>query len=149
MCIRDRYNPYLCFQCWNSFSNESDFINHKTSCHGNTSLLNQDIASSSQIQFVDCGETIKQEIKEETETEVEMKTLEDVLTVKSEICEDIVESDEISLESEYEAKSIDCKETIKLEIKQEIQETEDLQDPISTEDLFSTESFVVKMENSL
>ena len=87
-------------------------------------------ASASEIEFVDCGEKIKLEIKEETETEVEMKTLEDVLTVKSEICEDIVESDEISLESELEAKSIDCKETIKLEVKEEIQETEDLLDPI-------------------
>ena len=53
--------------------------------------------------------------------------------MKSEHCEDIVESGEISLESELEAESIDCKETIKLEIKQEIQETEDLQDPLSTE----------------
>ena len=53
--------------------------------------------------------------------------------MKSEHCEDIVESGEISLESELEAESIDCKETIKLEIKQEIQETEDLRDPLSTE----------------
>ena len=62
------YNPYLCVQCWNSFSIESDYINHKTICHGNTSLLqNQITASTSQnlTQFVDCGETIKEEIKEE------------------------------------------------------------------------------------
>ena len=60
------YNPYLCVQCWNSFSIESDYINHKTICHGNTSLLqNQITASTSQnlTQFVDCGETIKEEIK--------------------------------------------------------------------------------------
>ena len=62
------YNPYLCVQCWNFFSIESDYINHKTICHGNTSLLqNQITASTSQnlTQFVDCGETIKEEIKEE------------------------------------------------------------------------------------
>ena len=62
------YNPYLCVQCWNSFSLESDYINHKTTCHGNTSSLqNQVTASTSQIstQFVDCGPTIKEEIKEE------------------------------------------------------------------------------------
>ena len=47
---------------------ESDYINHKTTCHGNTSSLhNQITASTSQnlTQFVDCGETIKEEIKEE------------------------------------------------------------------------------------
>ena len=61
------YNPYLCVQCWNSFSIESDYINHKTTCHGNTSSLqNQVTASTSHnLQFVDCGETIKEEIKEE------------------------------------------------------------------------------------
>ena len=62
------YNPYLCVQCWNSFSLESDYINHKTTCHGNTSLLqNQITALTSQIstQFVDCGPTIKEEMKEE------------------------------------------------------------------------------------
>ena len=45
---------------------ESDYINHKTTCHGNTSSLhNQITASTSQnlTQFVDCGETIKEEIK--------------------------------------------------------------------------------------
>ena len=47
---------------------ESDHIHHKTTCHGNTSSLhNQITASTSQnlTQFVDCGETIKEEIKEE------------------------------------------------------------------------------------
>ena len=52
--------------------------------------------------------------------------------MKSERCENIVESGEISLESELQDESINCKETMKLEIKQEIQ------DPISTEDLIST-----------
>ena len=40
--------------------------------------------------------------------------------MKTEHCEDIVESGEIGLESELEAESIDCKGPIKLEIKQEI-----------------------------
>ena len=52
--------------------------------------------------------------------------------MKSERCENIVESGKISLESELQDESINCKETMKLEIKQEIQ------DPISTEDLIST-----------
>ena len=63
-------------------------------------------------EFIDCGETIKYEIKQE---------------------DDLILDDPISVESELEAESIDCKETIKLEIKQEMQETEDLQDPLSTE----------------
>ena len=98
---------------------------------GQSSSQQNITASTSEIEFVDCGEMIKQEIKEETEDE--MKSLEDQLTVKSERCENIVESGEISLELELEAESIDCKEIIKLEIKQEMQETEDLQDPLSTE----------------
>ena len=47
---------------------ESDYINHKTTCHGNTSSLqNQVTASTSQnlTPFVDCGPEIKEEIKEE------------------------------------------------------------------------------------
>ena len=72
-------------------------------------------ASTSEIQFVDCGETIKLEIKEENETEDEIKNLEDPLSLMSEHCED-----NFGVESE-------------LKIKQEIQETEDLQDPLFTE----------------
>ena len=62
-------------------------------------------------EFIDCGETIKNEIKEEV---------------------DLYLNDPISVESELEAESIDCKETIKHEIKRETQESEDLQDPLST-----------------
>ena len=103
---------------------------HKKKCVGQSSVQQNITASTSEIQFVDCGETIKLEIKEESETEDEMNTLEDPFTVKSEYCEDIdVESGKISLESELEAESSDCKETI----KQEIQETESLHDPLFTE----------------
>ena len=63
-------------------------------------------------QFVDCGEDVKLEIKQEIDSDL---------------------NDPISVESHLEAKSSDGKETIKCEIKQEIQETEDLQDPLSTE----------------
>ena len=120
--------------CRKSFTRRSTLSDHRKKCVGQSSSQQNITASTSEIEFVDCGETIKLEIKEENETEDEMNTLEDPLTVKSEHCEDIdVESGEISLESELEAESIDCKETIKVEIKQEIQETEDLQDPLSTE----------------
>jgi len=129
---------YLCIHCWNSFSIESDFINHKTTCHGNTSSLhNQDTASTSQINFDDCGETIKQEIKEEVEDDFDPSDF-----MATEFCEDIVEEDcEISLEPEVKAESIDGKETIKLEI----QETKDLKDPLSID--IEDESFAVKMED--
>ena len=111
---------------WKAFTvNQiSDIVKNETSESQET------VASTSQnlTQFVDCGETIKTEIKEESDTADEINNLDDPLTVN---CQDIVVSSEISLESEVEAESIDCKETIKLEIKQEIQETEDLQDPIT------------------
>ena len=92
------YNPYLCVQCWNSFSIESDYINHKTTCHGNTSSLqNQVTASTSHnLQFVDCGETIKEEIKEEVEEEYQrdplrlsnaVQSLDEPVTYEEFICE--------------------------------------------------------------
>ena len=119
---------------------------------GQSSSQHKITALTSNIEFVDCGESIELEIKEESETEDEINPLEDTLIVKSEPCEDIdVESGEIRLESELEAESIDFKETIKVEIKQEIQGTEDAQDPLSTKDLtdIEDESFVVKIENNL
>jgi len=103
------YNPYLCVECWSSFSIESDFINHKITCHGNTSSLQN-------LEFVDCGETMKQEIKEECETEHEVNPLH---FVKSELCEAKIESCEVNLETELQDRLIDSKGTIKLEIKQE------------------------------
>ena len=63
-------------------------------------------------QFVDCGEDVKLEIKQETDSKFD---------------------DPISVESHVEVESSDSKDTIKLEIKHEIQESEDLQDPLSTE----------------
>ena len=114
---------------------QKDLSKHEKKCEVQSSSSKNVTASTSEIQFVDCGETLKQEIKEESDTADEINTVEDPLTVNSELCQDIVVSNEISLESEVEAESIDCKETIKLEIKQEIKETEDLQDPLSTEDI--------------
>jgi len=120
--------------------NEScnDVIDETRDSDLETSNKNEN-ALTSELQFVDCGDTIKLEsemnpsdMKIEIKEEVDYNVY-DPLTIETEDMADFHESGEISLESEVEAESIDCKETIKLEIKQEIQETEDLQDPISTE----------------
>ena len=55
---------------------------------------------------------IKQEIKEENDTEDEMNPLEDPLIVKTE-CEDIIESGDMSIKLELEAESIDHIEKVK------------------------------------
>ena len=132
MAIHQGFKVYTCDKCGKSYKSRSRIIEHERKCTGQSSSLENETVSISEIQFVDYGETIKQEIKEENEIEDDFNPLD---YLKSEHAEDIVESGEISLESEIEAESINCKETIKLEIKREVQKTEDLQDPLSTEDL--------------
>ena len=77
-------------------------------CTGQSSAQQNINASTSVIQFVDWSETMKLEIKEETEIEDEMNPLDFMST---EFCDDVVENDEISSESELDAESIDCKES--------------------------------------
>jgi len=147
--------PHSCDKCGKSFTSSGNASRHKLKCKGKSQQ--NETVSTSEIQFVDYGETIKEEIKEESESEDEINPSD---YLKSEFCEDInFENCEIITKSEHEAESIDCEETIKGEIKQEIQETEDMHDPLSTEDFISTEdliptdiedeSFVVKMEDNL
>ena len=92
------YTPYLCVQCWNSFSIKSDYINHKTTCHGNTSSLQNQVtaSTSNNLKFVDFGETIKEEIKEEVEEEYQrdplrlsnaVQSLDEPVTYEEFICE--------------------------------------------------------------
>ena len=71
---------------------------HKKKCKGN----------HSENHFIDCGEILKQEIKEESDTKYVIYPLE---FVNSELYEDFVESGELSVKSE-----LYCIETIKLEM---------------------------------
>ena len=93
---------------------------------------NEITASTLEIEFVDCGETIKQEIKEESETEDEINPLDDSLAMKSENRDDIVEFGENYLESKTQ--SI-YRDHIKHEINGEMQETEESVDLISTKEV--------------
>merc|ERR1712096_149455 len=95
---------HSCDKCGKSYVAPSGLWNHKKKCNVQSSSHQSVTASTSDIQFIDCDETIKQEIKEEIETNVDINPYE---FVKSELCEDTIES------GESEA---DCKETIKLEI---------------------------------
>merc|ERR1719427_1131024 len=122
MVVHTKEKPYSCEWCKKSYAYLWVLKKHKKKCQGQSSSQQNETTSTSEIQFVDCGETMKQEIKEESDTGDEINTLDDPLTVNSEHCQDIVVSSEISLESELEAESIDCKEKIKLEIKQEMHE---------------------------
>ena len=83
-------------------------------------------SQESRAKLLDCGDEIKQEIKEEGDTEIEINPFYATLSVKS---EDVAET---RLESELE--SINCKEAIKHEIEQETQEIEDLKSPFFIED---------------
>jgi len=90
---------FSCGECEKTFVDLSSLKSHEKLQHGTSTEY------TNTTEFIDCGETIKTEIKQEIDLNL---------------------VDPLSVESELEAESSDCKETIKLEIKQEIQETEDL-----------------------
>jgi len=140
--------PFICVKCGKSFQHRSRVSEHKKKCTGQSSSQQNISASISEFQVLDCGETIKQEIKEESEIGDEINPYDYMST---EFCDNDVKSDKIDIKSELETESIDCKETIKLEIKKEIQEAEDVQYPMLREDPISTdieEAFVVKLEDN-
>ena len=137
MAIHQGVKVYTCDKCGKSYKSRSRIIEHERKCTGQSSSLENETNSIPEIQFVDCGETIKQEIKEEIEDDFDPSDF-----MSTEFCEDIVEEDgEINLEPEVKAESFDGKETMKLEL----QETKDLKDPLSID--IEDESFAVKMED--
>ena len=75
--------PYSCDKCGKSYTDPSSLRKHKKKCNGLSTSQQNQTASTSEIQFVDCGETIKQEIKEESDTADEINTLDDPLTSES------------------------------------------------------------------
>ena len=103
---------------------ESDYINHKTTCHGNTSSLLQNQVTASDILFADYEGTIKQEIKQENEIKDDLNPSDFMST---EFCENIIENGVNSFKVDLEADSNDFKNKDTLEIKQEIEEIEDIQ----------------------
>merc|ERR1719466_349740 len=77
---------YSCDKCTKSYKQSGDLNRHKKKCHRQSSSQQNETVSTSAIQILDCGETIKQEIKEESEVEDEINPLNFMI---SELCEDI------------------------------------------------------------
>ena len=68
--IHEGIKAYKCDRCGKSFTDRSNCYHHKKKCNGQLSSQNNITALPSKIQFIDCGETIKQEIKEESDIEI-------------------------------------------------------------------------------
>ena len=122
--VQTKERPYSCEKCGNSYTQAGHLNRHKKKC-----IQHNIAASTSEINFDYCDETVKQEIKEESETEMIPSEF-----LKTEIYEQIFES---SLESEND-------DLLKIEIKEEIQDTEDYSEKIKNELPYG-----VKMEDNV
>jgi len=69
------FNPYLCVKCWNCFSIESVYNNHKINCQRILQYHITDPTSHILTDSVDGGETIKEEIKNEVKDEYQIDPL--------------------------------------------------------------------------
>ena len=71
--------PYSCDKCGQLFTYPSGLRHHMKNCYLRLSL------PLKEIPFVDCGETIKVEIQEESEIKNEIDPLNDPLNVKNDV----------------------------------------------------------------
>ena len=110
--------PLKSTYCYNSFSSESDYKNHKLTCHGDiTSLkIETDEGADTDVLFLECGTTMKEEIKQETLIDNDVTYNEDTdidTSIKNQ------ENDESNTADILDDQFTDIIQNLKLEIKEE------------------------------